>query len=63
MKYAVAVASGGMMYIPSFITIGSGIKKLLGGGCYTFRQAHRQQGDLIGLLLFFQNKGSRVKMS
>jgi hypothetical protein len=30
MKYAVEMASGGMMYIPSFITIGSGIQKLLG---------------------------------
>jgi hypothetical protein len=25
-------------------------------------QAHRQQGDLINLLLFFQNKRSRLKI-
>jgi hypothetical protein len=29
MKYAVEVASGGMIYIPSFIKIGSGVQKLL----------------------------------
>jgi hypothetical protein len=30
MKYAVEMGSGAMIYIPSFIKIGSGIQKLLG---------------------------------
>jgi hypothetical protein len=38
------MGSHAMIYIPSFIKIGSGI----------------QQGDLISLLLFFQNEGSRL---
>jgi hypothetical protein len=25
-------------------------------------ETHRRQGDLISLILFFQNKGSRLKM-
>jgi hypothetical protein len=32
MKYAVEMGSGAMMYIPSFIKIGLGIQKLMGGG-------------------------------
>jgi hypothetical protein len=46
-----------MTYIPSFIKIGSGIQKLIGG-------IHRQHGDRISLLLFLiflQNKESRMK--
>jgi hypothetical protein len=39
-----------MIYIPSFIKIGSGIQKLIGG-------IHRQHGYRISLLLFFQDKG------
>jgi hypothetical protein len=31
MKYAVEMGSGAMIYIPSFITIGSGVQKLMGG--------------------------------
>jgi hypothetical protein len=31
MKYAVEMGSVAMIYIPSFIKIGSGIQKLLGG--------------------------------
>jgi hypothetical protein len=31
MKYAVEMGSGPTIYIPSFIKIGSGIKKLIGG--------------------------------
>jgi hypothetical protein len=31
MKYAVGVGSGAIIYIPSFIKIGSGIQKLIGG--------------------------------
>jgi hypothetical protein len=47
---------GAMIYIPSFIKIGSGIQKLLGGFTYS------QQGDGISLLLFFRNKEGRPKM-
>jgi hypothetical protein len=31
MKYAVEIGSGAMMYIPSFIKVGSAIHKLMGG--------------------------------
>jgi hypothetical protein len=31
MKYAMEVSSGAMMYVPSFMKIGSGIQKLIGG--------------------------------
>jgi hypothetical protein len=31
MKYAVEMGSGAVIYIPSFIKIGSGIQKLIGG--------------------------------
>jgi hypothetical protein len=56
MKYAIEMGAGAMIYIPSFMKIGSGIQKLLGG-----TQTHRQQGDLISLLLFFHNKESKPK--
>jgi hypothetical protein len=39
MKYAVEMGSGAMLYIPSFIKIGSGIQKLIGG--YTDIQTAR----------------------
>jgi hypothetical protein len=55
MRYAVEMGSGAMICIPSFVKIGSGVRNLMGG-------MHRQQGDLISLLLFFQNKESRLKM-
>jgi hypothetical protein len=36
MKYASEMGSGAMIYIPSFIKIGSGTQKLIeGGGNYT----------------------------
>jgi hypothetical protein len=57
MKYAVKMGSGAMIYILSFIKIVAGIQTLIGGNS----QAHRQQGDRISLLLFFQNKESRLK--
>jgi hypothetical protein len=43
--------------IPSFIKIGSGIQNLIGGDT----QTHRQDEDCISLVLFFQNKESRLK--
>jgi hypothetical protein len=32
MKYAVDIGSGAVIYVPSFIRIGSIIQKLIGGG-------------------------------
>jgi hypothetical protein len=51
MKYAVEVGSGTMIHISSFINTGSAIQKLKGD-----RQTHREQGDGITLVLFFQSK-------
>jgi hypothetical protein len=42
MKYAFGMGSNAMIYIPSFIKIGSGIQKLIQG-------IHRQHGDRISL--------------
>jgi hypothetical protein len=53
MKYAAEMDLGAMIYIPSFRKIGSGIRK--------FPQTYKQQGDLISLLLFFQNKEGGLK--
>jgi hypothetical protein len=49
------MGSCAMIYIPSFIKIGSGIQ--IKWDTHT----RRQQRDLISLLLFFQNKESRLK--
>jgi hypothetical protein len=57
MKCAVEIASGSMIYVPNFVIFCSGVQKL--GGINL--QTHRQQGDPISLLLFFQNKGSGLK--
>jgi hypothetical protein len=43
MKYDVEMSPGVMMYIPSFVKIGSGIQKLLGENS----QAHRQHGGNV----------------
>jgi hypothetical protein len=59
MKYAVEMGSGAMIYILSFIKTGSGIQKLIRR---IHRETHIQHGDLISLLLFFQNKESGLKM-
>jgi hypothetical protein len=56
MKYAVEMGSGAMIYIPSFINIGSGIQKLMGD-----TQTHIQHGNIISIFIFFQNKESRHK--
>jgi hypothetical protein len=48
MMYSDEMGSGTVIYIPSFIKIGSGIQKLTGG-----IHRHRQRGDFISLLLFF----------
>jgi hypothetical protein len=56
------MGSGAVIYAPSLIKIGSGVKKLMGGG-YTGTHTHGQQRDLISLLYFFQNKESRLTNS
>jgi hypothetical protein len=38
MKCVLEMGSGAMIYIPSFIKIGSGIEKLVGRGSYTDTQ-------------------------
>jgi hypothetical protein len=53
------MGSGAMICIPSFIMIGSAIQKLTMGDT----QTHRQHGDRISLLLFIQNKESRLKIN
>jgi hypothetical protein len=35
MKYAIEVGSGAVLYIPSFMKIGSGIQKLIAGDSHT----------------------------
>lgn len=44
MNYAVDMGPGAMIYIPSFITTGLDILKLIGG---IHTRTHRQQDDLI----------------
>jgi hypothetical protein len=46
MKYSVEMGSDAMIYIPSFIKIGSAIQKLI----------HREHGDRIGLFSFFKTR-------
>jgi hypothetical protein len=57
-EYAVEMGSGAMIYIPSFIKFGSGVQKLMGGGGYT----DTQDGDRIRLVLFLENKRTRLKI-
>jgi hypothetical protein len=63
-NYAVEMGSGAVIHVSSFIKIGSGIQKLMGGGDtqkHRHTHTHTEQGDLISLLLFLQNKESRLK--
>jgi hypothetical protein len=55
MTYAAEMGSGAMIYIPALIKISADIQKLI----RTESQTHIQHGDVISLLLFLQNKGSR----
>jgi hypothetical protein len=41
MKYTIYMGSGAMMYIPSFMKIGSGIQKLIRG-----REIHRETDSM-----------------
>jgi hypothetical protein len=55
------MSSGGKIYVPSFIKIGSRIQTLLGENSNTDT---RTQDGLINFISFFQNKESRpVKLS
>jgi hypothetical protein len=56
MNYTVETSSGAIIYIPSFIKIGSGIQKLLGEGIHI-----RTHSKVISKPLFFQNKESQLK--
>jgi hypothetical protein len=55
MKYAVGMGSGGMIYIPSFINIGSGVQIMMGGGGYngTQRECTAILTPCIPFLTFF----------
>jgi hypothetical protein len=44
--------SGAVIYVPSFIKIGSGVQKLIGGHTDTY--TYEQRRDLISLLYFFK---------
>jgi hypothetical protein len=54
------MGAGAMIYVPSFIKIGSGIQKLI-GGIHRHTNTHRQQRDLIRLLYFFSKEGKEAK--
>jgi hypothetical protein len=49
--------AGAMIHISNFIKTGSGLQNSMGGNI----QTHRQGGDRTSILLFFQNKGHRLK--
>jgi hypothetical protein len=57
-NYAIEMVSGAMIYVPSFITIGSGVQKLMGGGIQTHARTATWSHKPT---LFFQNKESRLK--
>jgi hypothetical protein len=46
MKYTIAMGSDTVIYMPSFMKIGSGIQKLVKGDSHL----HRKHGDSISLL-------------
>jgi hypothetical protein len=48
------MGSSAVIYIPSFIKIGSGIQKLIGGDTRAHAHAHTQQHELINLLYVFK---------
>jgi hypothetical protein len=51
MKYAVEMGSRVMVYIPSFIKIGTAIQKLIGRGD---KLRHTRHADRISLFYFFK---------
>jgi hypothetical protein len=59
MKYAVEMGTGAMIYIPSFMNTGPDIQKLLRE---IRTHTHRQQGDIISILTFFEGKQTNKNM-
>jgi hypothetical protein len=59
MKYAIHIAVGDMINIPSFIKTGSGVKKLFGGDTYTHVQTHTNS-ESISLSYFNSLKIMKV---
>jgi hypothetical protein len=56
MRYAVEMGSGAMMYIPSFIKIGSGIQKLMVGDT----QTHKLMGGIYEVALKWGSRDSAI---
>jgi hypothetical protein len=52
------MGSGAVIYVPSFIKIGPGIQKLMGGGggaqTHIHTHTYREQRDLMSLLYFLK---------
>jgi hypothetical protein len=63
MKHAVEMGSGALIYIPSFINIGSVIQKLIMGGGGNSRDTVTQTAwrSHKPTFIFFQNKENRLK--
>jgi hypothetical protein len=59
MNYAIDMGCDALMSILSVIKVGSGSQELLGG--YAYR--HRQQSDLVSLILFFVTKEGSLKIA
>jgi hypothetical protein len=55
MVYTVEMGSGAMMYIPSFVKIGSGIQNLIQVDTQMHKDTNRQHSDLINLLLILSD--------
>jgi hypothetical protein len=63
MNYVVEIGSSAMICTRSFKKFGSAIQKLIGWiHIKRDRHAHRQQGYITSLPLFFRNKESRLKI-
>jgi hypothetical protein len=60
MNYIAEMSLGALIYVPNSVKIDSAIQKLIGGGGIHV-QTDTQQRDLISLILFYQNKESRIK--
>jgi hypothetical protein len=58
-NYFLKMASGGMIYIPIFIKIGSGVQNL--SGVVFHIATHREESDRTNLLSFFENMESTLK--
>jgi hypothetical protein len=51
------------MYVPSFIKIGSGVQKLIGGGIHRHTHTHTQTATRSHKpTIFFENEEGRLKM-